>query len=241
MRPSLPRVAPRPNESSLVGLSIFRKVAGVAVKYRLVVFDSDGTLVDSLPWFAKAYNEVAERLGLRPVDAADQQVLRNLTGPEMLRRLQIPLWKVPKLVGEIRQLMAANISEFSLFEGIEESLARLDEADVTLGIVSSNSTENVRHILGPKNAARIRHFHCGASLFGKAPKIRSLLKAAGIPAAESIYIGDELRDAEASSTVGMAFGAVAWGYHEIAALRPHAAEVFRDPLDIANKLLGRSP
>lgn len=211
-------------------------------KYRLVVFDSDGTLVDSLPWFAKAFNEVCGRHGIKPVSDAEHAELRGLTGIEMLRCLKIPLWRLPKLVAEMRRLMAEHIKEFSLFDGIEESLLRLDDAGVLLGIVSSNSAENVRHVLGPKLVARIRHFHCGASMFGKPSKIRALLKAAGVPAREAIYVGDEVRDAEAAAKVGMAYGAVAWGYHPIETLRSHAAEVFLEPREIAGKLLavGRS-
>lgn len=205
-------------------------------KYRLVVFDSDGTLVDSLPWFAKSFNEVCGRHGIKTVSDAEHVELRGLTGLEMLKRLKIPLWRLPKLVAEMRRLMAEHIKEFSLFDGIEDSLARLEEAGVILGIVSSNSAENVRHILGPKLVARIRHFHCGASMFGKPSKIRALLKAAGVPARETIYVGDEVRDAEAAAKVGMAYGAVAWGYHSIETLQPLAAEVFLEPREIGSRL-----
>lgn len=206
-------------------------------KYRLVVFDSDGTLTDSLSWFAQAFNELAPTYGFQPVDAVEQEVLRHLSGREMLRRLGIPLWKVPQLLTEVRRLMAAHIGEFSLFDGIEQSLRQLSDAGVELGVVSSNSTENIRHILGPDNAARIAHFHCGASMFGKAAKIRALLKDADVSPHESIYVGDEVRDAEAAAKVGMAYGAVGWGYHKLEALRPHAAEVFLTPREIAGKLL----
>jgi phosphoglycolate phosphatase-like HAD superfamily hydrolase len=49
-----------------------------------------------------------------------------------------------------------------------------------------------------------------------------------------------VRDAEAAAKVGMAYGAVAWGYHPIETLRSHAAEVFLEPCEIAGKLLGES-
>jgi phosphoglycolate phosphatase len=187
----------------------------------------------------KAFNEVCGKHGLRPVSAAEHEELRGLTGLEMLRRMKIPLWRLPKLVAEMRRLMAEHIGEFSLFDGIEESLARLEEAGMILGIVSSNSAENVQRVLGPKNVARIRHFHCGASMFGKPSKIRALLKAAGVPAREAIYVGDEVRDAEAATKVGMDYGAVAWGYHPIETLRPPAAEVFLKPCEIGNRLMIR--
>ena len=50
--------------------------------------------------------------------------------------------------------------------------------------------------------------------------------ASGIPPAEAIYIGDEVRDAEASRKAGMAFGAVAWGHHDERILRAQKPEAF---------------
>ena len=60
-------------------------------------------------------------------------------------------------------------------------------------------------------------------MFGKAPKLRAVLKASGIPARQAIYLGDEIRDAEAAHKAGMAYGAVAWGYHSMDALRAQLA------------------
>jgi len=206
-------------------------------KYKLVIFDSDGTLADTLPWLEIAFNEVAARHGFSPVAEADREELRTLSSRHLLQRLKIPLWRIPTLVAGVRRLMAGNITEFSLFDGIADSLRRLHDRGVTLGIVSSNSSENVRRILGPENAALIRHYACGASVFGKAPKLRTVLKASGIPARQSIYIGDEIRDAEAARKAGTAYGAVAWGYHSLQTLRTQKAEeYFKEPKDIGDKL-----
>ena len=155
-------------------------------KYRLVIFDSDGTLADTLPWFMTAFNQLAGKHGFTRVTEADQERLRTATTRELLQHLKIPLWKIPALVSGMRKLMAEHIHEFSLFDGIAESLQKLQARGIALGIVSSNSRENVRHILGPANAALIRHYACGASMFGKAPKLRAVLKASGIPAREAI-------------------------------------------------------
>jgi phosphoglycolate phosphatase len=49
-------------------------------------------------------------------------------------------------------------------------------------------------------------------MFGKASKFRKVLRASRIPAREAMSIDDELRDYEAARAVGLAFGAVTWGY-----------------------------
>jgi phosphoglycolate phosphatase len=57
------------------------------------------------------------------------------------------------------------------------------------------------------------------SVFGKASRIRAVLKRCGVAPGEAIYIGDQGTDAEASRKAGVAFGAVHWGYAPIEALR----------------------
>jgi phosphoglycolate phosphatase len=206
-------------------------------KYKLVIFDSDGTLANTLPWLARAFNQVAAQHGIRPISEVDHARMRNLSARHVLQHLKIPLWKIPALVVGVRKLMAKHIHEFHLFDGIGESLQRLHSRGVILGIVSSNSRENVRHILGPKNAALIQHHTSGASIFGKAPKLRTVLKASRIPAREAIYLGDEIRDAEAARKAGMAFGAVAWGHHSLETLRDqNPEEYFVEPREIGEKL-----
>jgi phosphoglycolate phosphatase len=207
-------------------------------KYKLVIFDSDGTLADTLPWVARAFNQLAAQHGLRPIDAADHARMGSLSARDLLQQLKIPLWKIPALVVGVRRLMADHIHEFRLFDGITESLRQLHSSGVILGIVSSNSRENVRHILGPENAALIRHHAAGASMFGKAPKLRAVLKASRIPAREAIYLGDEIRDAEAAHKAGLTFGAVGWGHHSLETLRAQDAdEYFAEPRQIGEKLV----
>jgi phosphoglycolate phosphatase len=86
-------------------------------------------------------------------------------------------------------------------------------------MVTSNTRPNVERILGPESAGRIQHYECGTSMFGKASRFRRVLRRTGVPAAETICIGDELRDLDAARQVGLDFGAVAWGFAEAEALR----------------------
>jgi phosphoglycolate phosphatase len=101
-------------------------------------------------------------------------------------------------------------------------LRALHGAGLTLALVSSDSEENARRQLG-ESAALISHFNCGASLFGKAKKFRSIMRRAGVTAAQTIAIGDEVRDIEAAQSAGIACGAVTWGYaapQALIAMRP---------------------
>ena len=89
-------------------------------------------------------------------------------------------------------------------------------------------------MLGPDNAALIYHYACGASLFGKSPKLRQVLKRYGMRPGEALYVGDEVRDAEAAQAVGIAFAAVSWGFATPEALRRQAPDrLFASIADIA--------
>jgi phosphoglycolate phosphatase len=73
-------------------------------------------------------------------------------------------------------------------------------------------------VLGP-TASLISHFDCGAAIFGKHRKFRRVARHFGISPADTICIGDEIRDIEAARAAGMDSGAVAWGYAIPAALQ----------------------
>ncbi len=207
------------------------------MKYRLIIFDSDGTLADTLPWMRSQFNELAEEHGFRKVEPHEYERFRDLHGSALLRELGLPLWKLPRVVTAMRRRMAEHTGKFSTFPGISETLTRLTANGAQLAVVSSNSRENVERVLGVENAQRITHWACGVSMLGKAAKLRQVIRQSGVSRDEAIYIGDEIRDAEAAAKAGIAFGAVTWGQHgaeALAAQRP--AEIFATVLEMAKKL-----
>ena len=207
------------------------------LKYRLAIFDSDGTLADTLPWMRSIFNELAEEHGFRRVEAHEYDRLRDLHGRALLRELGLPLWKLPLVLSTMRRRMAEHRGALTVFPGIGEVLHRLAGCGVQLGIVSSNSRENVERVLGTEDAKLIAHFACGVSMFGKAAKVREVLRRSGVERHQAIYIGDEIRDAEAASKARVAFGAVTWGQHSLAALRAQSpAMIFENVGAIADKL-----
>lgn len=204
------------------------------MSYRLVIFDFDGTLADSGPWFWSVMNGVARRYRFREVDRDELEVIRDLDTRTMLERLGVARWKVPLIARHLRRLMTRDIDQIALFPGIGGLIEALDEAGVSIAIVSSNAEANVRRVLGPALAARVGHFACGSSLSGKAVKIRRLLKECGVPPAAVLAIGDEIRDIEAARAVGVACGVVGWGYATAPALMKHRPDwVFGEVADIA--------
>jgi len=192
-------------------------------QYKLAIFDFDGTLADTFPWFQRVINDVAHTFRFKPVADGEADLLRGMSAREILVHLGIARWKVPRIARHMRRLMAQDIHSVHVFYGVHDMLRQLRESGIALAVASSNVEANVRQVLGPGSASLINHYACGASIFGKQVKLRAILRRSGLRPNEVIYIGDEIRDLEAARPLGISFGAVAWGYtrpDRLAALSP---------------------
>jgi phosphoglycolate phosphatase len=207
--------------------------------FRLVLLDFDGTLADSQDWFLRVFDQGAERFGYRRLAVGDRARLRGLDTRAILRELGIPLWKVPLLARHFRAAAARDSAAIRPFAGAAEMLAALQAGGVTVAVVTSNSEANVRRVLGPA-ARHVAHFACGAGLFGKAARVRRVLRASGTAPDAALLIGDEARDIAAARATGIASAAVAWGYADPEFLRTLAPTLFFARMEeIAPAVIGR--
>lgn len=135
-------------------------------RYRLAIFDFDGTLADTLPWFRASFHDVIARFDLKPVTAEELEDLRGLSAREIMARLGVSTWQLPAIVNDMRKRKLAAAGETSLFSGIPETLAELQRIGIQIAIVSSDSEASVRQVLGPVTTL-VTRFDCGAAIFGK--------------------------------------------------------------------------
>lgn len=208
------------------------------MRFRLALFDFDGTLADSQDWFLGIFDHVADRFGYRRLVPGDRERLRGLETRAILHDLGVPTWKLPMIAKHVRELATRDIDQIRLFPGAAEMLAALKSGGVQAAVVSSNDEGNVRRVLGPA-AAHVAYFACGASLFGKASKVRGVLKATGVDSRDAIFVGDEMRDVTAARDADIDSGLVAWGYADPDFLRSLEPTLFFERMDeIAPALIG---
>ena len=185
-----------------------------------VLFDLDGTLIDSAPDLAGAGDEmrlarglpalgvehfrpmvgsgargmVAQAFGVGPDDASFAE-LRD----EFLRRYEQRMTRETRVFPHMLPLLDA-----------------LDAARRPWGIVTNKASrfaEPVVRALGLRE--RVAALICGDTTPHSKPHPEPLLEAArrlGVPAAHCVYVGDDLRDVQAGRAAGMATVAVLWGY-----------------------------
>ena len=200
------------------------------MRYKLAIFDFDGTLADSFPWVIGMMNDVADRFSFRRVRPDELEELRHCDAREIMRRLGVKRWKLPMIARYVRTRMAAEVDQIPLFPGASAMLADLAAAGVKMAVVSANGEDTIRTVLGP-DAALMDGFAAGVSLFGKRRKLVKMAKLTGVDRSEAIVIGDELRDLDAARAAGMAFGAVSWGATRAPAHAARGADFIFERMD----------
>lgn len=193
-------------------------------RYRLAMFDFDGTLADSFGWFAATLREITPRYRLTQLDDAQLQALRGLEARAIMQRLGLPWWKLPLLTREMRRRMRDDIAGIAPFEGVDTLLSSLKARGVAIAIVTSNSPGNVRAVLGEPTLAHVDALEGDISIFGKRARLAKTLKRFACAPCDAVYVGDEIRDAQAAAALGIDFLGVGWGYTRPDALQAHAKQ-----------------
>ena len=203
------------------------------MRYQLVIFDFDGTLADSYPWFLTVYQQISERFHIPLLEAEDLEKLRSLEISKIMKEYKIPFWKLILMGNHLKKLMNAQIENIPLVDGMQNVLDVLRNQQVKLAVVTSNSRSNVQKVLGQRNKDYFQYIESGASMYGKKARFEKILRKTGIPAEQTLCIGDEVRDLKSSRAAKIAFGAVGWGYTNISFLEAHSPEaIFTEPSQI---------
>src|SRR5438067_4715698 len=164
------------------------------MRYRLALFDFDGTLADSFPFFLSVFNVIADRHGFKRIDTSRAGELRHYGARQMMHHVGLPAWKLPLASRTFMAMMKESTHAISLFDGVADVLRYLAGQGVGLAVVSSNAEHNVRTVLGAELAGLVCCFECGMSVFGKARRIQAVLRAQKVPASHAIYVGDQGTD-----------------------------------------------
>lgn len=185
-----------------------------------VLFDLDGTLVDTAADLAAAINKMRTARSLAPLPL---ETLRPSVSMGARGLLKTAFNVVPAdaayeaLREEFIHLYAADICNQSrLFEGIPSLLDSLTTRGISWGIVTNKAASLTEPLLARLGIAT--HAHCivsGDTTAHAKPHPAPLLHAARLldmPAAAAIYIGDDLRDIQAGHAAGMLTVAAAYGY-----------------------------
>ena len=191
-------------------------------KKHWIIFDFDGTLADSFKRAHIILNELAERYGYSPVNEHEVSEMRRKTARDFFSSIGISMIKLPFVAIQARHELRKYISEVPLFDGMEAVLPALRNNGFHLGILTSNDTENVELFLQNHHLQQFFDFtYCSKDVFGKARRLRALLRKKKLSPDQVIYVGDMDADIEAAHQVNIRVAAVSWGYQAREILERH--------------------
>jgi len=180
-----------------------------------IVFDFDGTIVDSIDLAVELYNELAEKYRFLKINKEDFEYLRSLSVIEKCKALHVPLYKLPVFGIEFMRNYRKSLGSLKTFDGINEVIIELKGKGYKLNIISSNSHENVSELLKNNNIDLFDSINCISSIFGKDKAIHNFIKKYSLNREELVYIGDENRDVIACKVNQIKVIAVSWGFDSI--------------------------
>ncbi|MGC3998987.1 MAG: HAD-IA family hydrolase [Anaeromyxobacter sp.] len=223
-----------------------------------VLFDLDGTLVDTIPFILAAVRHAFEGHPRGPTEA---EWLAGVGTPlrEQIARL-VPAHEVDGLVDRYRQFWLAEHDRMTrCFPGALETVASLAAAGHPLGVVTAKTEQGAFRTLRftgllPHLRVVIGADSCARSKPDPEPVLLALERL-GVPAADAIMVGDAVHDLEAARAAGVATVAAPWGACERAVLLgagpdhvleriedlPALLAALRDPSQESQRLPSRVP
>ncbi|OKH40249.1 carotenoid oxygenase [Calothrix sp. HK-06] len=186
---------------------------------KVIIFDFDGTIADTVDALVSVANRLAADFGYIQITSEELSILRNLTSREIIKYSGISIFKIPFLVKKVKSELKNKIPELKPIAGMQEALVELRNQGHRLGIITSNSQDNVAEFLRINNLDNLFEFvYSGVTIFGKTTIINNVLRQKQIKTQEVIYVGDETRDIEASKRANIKVVAVTWGFNSPEAL-----------------------
>ena len=191
----------------------------LAAAFDLVMFDLDGTLVDSLPDIAAALNHTLRHAGLPPLSHAQVAVYVGDGAAKLVQRA-VPDDTRPAALAELVAMFRADYAqhlcvETRTYPGIEEVLRRLSSS-LPLAVLTNKPGELARPLLAALGLDRFFAQVIGdGDGFARKPDPdagRWLLRHHGVEASRALVIGDGIPDLRFAQALGSAAAAATWGY-----------------------------
>ncbi len=215
---------------------------------KLVVFDMDGTLIDSQAIIIAAMRRGFERMGLAPPEDHDTLSIVGLSLREAMIRLapRSPEPEIAALADGYKQsfieLRRENGAEAAspLYPGAREALTRLSrETGTMMGVATGKAMRGLRHALEAHDLGGF--FQTLQTADGHPSKPHPSMLTTAMRDAGTVrgaMVGDTEFDIHMAKNAGLAAIGVSWGYHPVERLREAGADIVIDHFDALDDALG---
>ena len=213
----------------------------------LILFDCDGTLVDSQYVIIETMNRTFRARNLAPPTPEQTRSIVGLSLENAMAKLVPDLERADHIdLAELYKEQFAKLrlaEDFSepMFEGVVETLDQLSGSDVLLGVATGKSLRGLRMVL-EHHGLRDRFVTLQTADFHPSKPhpsmVETALKETGASAEATLLVGDTTFDMEMASAAGVRPIGVSWGYHPVSALNQAGAEIVLDRFEQVLDLVG---
>ncbi len=191
------------------------------MKYKYVIFDFDGTLADTEKINFNIFQQLSDKYNFKKVAIDEIHQLKKMSAKEVIDFLGIKKRKIPLAIKYGKKILKKDIHNVKpCKENIKTILGKLKDSGVKLGVLTTNSQNNVNIFL-ENNQIDFFDFVESSSLFGKEIKFKKIIKNKKLNSQDILYVGDEIRDIKAAHLSHVKIASVTWGYNSIEALKRH--------------------
>jgi phosphoglycolate phosphatase len=200
------------------------------LKYKAIVFDLDGTLINSLDDLADSMNWALERNGL-PTHPVEDYKLKIGNGVTMLAKRSIPKDR-QGFVGDVLKLMRDHYSKHALvkthvYAGLAKVIEQIKAAGCKLGVLTNKdqvfATVIVEHFFGKGYFDIVWGAAPGRAIKPDPAALVELLRVLAVEPHEAVFIGDSGVDMEVAKAAGCDSVGVLWGFRTREELQEHGA------------------
>lgn len=196
---------------------------------KAILFDFDGTIADTYQAIATITNQLSGEFGYKALNQEELLLIKNLSSREIVKRSEISVFKLPFLVRRVRSELSKEIAELDLISGMRKILLKLKDLGFVLGIVTSNTQENVAIFLQNHQLTDLfDYIYSGTAIFGKHRVINQVIREHKLNKSQVIYVGDETRDIRSARKSKIAVIAVSWGFNSAQILSKHQPDYLVD-------------
>lgn len=207
---------------------------------KVIVFDFDGTIADSLILGLQGVNLLAEKYNYQPI--TDTDYIRSKGMRRIIKEdLHLKWYQLPFYVQALKKVLIPKIDELQLFDGVPELIRGMSD-DYQLFIMTSNIRKAVEHALTKYQLQVFDDVFAGIPTFRKHFTLKKLIQRQHISPKDIIYVGDEVRDVEACKRAGIPIIGVTWGLNDRTALEAAGANFIVDtPVELLNQIQQLTP